>query len=432
MRILWVSHLVPYPPIAGVLSRSYHLLRRVAQQHEVHLLTFTQESWLRVAFGSVEKGTAASRTALGEFVRSAHYEPIPSEGQVAGRYRLALRSLWGDCYSVKWLASATARKTIAQLTSTMQFDLVHFDTISLAQYQDCIGATPSTLGHHNVESHMLLRRSESESNALKRWYFRQEGRRLERYERAMGPRFAMHVTCSALDSERLQDIVGSVRVESVPNGVDTEYFRPVSAAADNEDLVFVGTMNWYPNADAMRFFASEVWPTLRVARPRSRVLIGGASPPSDLVALSTRDERFRVLGFLDDIRPTVHDAALYVCPIRDGGGTKLKLLDAFAMGKCVVAHPLACEGIDVTAGHDVCFAERPEDFVREIERLLDSPSERARIGRNARALVEASYSYDALGTAMCRAFEEAVRVSRGDESVPKRPSPLPAGIPTTP
>lgn len=409
MRILWLSHLVPYPPKAGVLLRAYNLLRETSHYHDVSLFAFVQESWIRRFYPDLEAGVRETREKLGEFCTVSGYTAIPWERRTGGRFMLpAVSVMGGQCYTVRWLASAEARRQLQRIAAEGDYDLVHFDTISLAQYRDCFGRTPCSLGHHNIESHMMLRRSELSGNPFKRLYFYQEGRRLQKYERTTADRFKVHITCSALDSERLRELVPESRIVDVPNGVDIDYFKHDSARPlVMNSLVFVGTMDWYPNVKAMEWFIEEVWPKLVTQRPGVTLGVVGSNPPESLRQLAAQTEGITVYGYVDDVRPYVQGAELYVCPIFDGGGTKLKLLDAFAMKKCVLAHPVAVEGINATDGVDICLASTADEYVKAIVDLLDRPDERSRIGSAARNLAENEYSFSALG----RKFSDVLKSS---------------------
>jgi glycosyltransferase involved in cell wall biosynthesis len=419
MKVLWLSHLVPYPPKGGVLQRSYNLVRELARHHEVSLLAFVQGEPLRASFGQLEQGLAEAEAALSGFCARVTFVPIPCEQRALGRHRLALRSLLSrDPYTINWLKSGPYAHEVRRLIGEVNPDLVHFDTISLAHYRPLVGALPTVLDHHNIESHMMLRRAEKEANGLAAAYFRQEGRRLARYEQEACPKFTLNITCSSLDSARLKDLVPTAAVDDVPNGVDVGYFHPAGEVEVPGSLIFAGTLSWYPNRQAVDFIAKEIWPRLREQVPGSSVDIVGASPPAELVDLGRRDPAFRVHGFVDDVRPYLDRAAVYVCPITDGGGTKLKILDALAMGKAIVADPIACEGIDVTDGVDVVFASTPEDYVTAIERLLADPALRKRLGQNARLLAESKYAYSIIGEKLARLVREAVETARSVASGP--------------
>lgn len=399
MQILWISHVIPYPPKAGFLLRAYHLLRGTAKHHTVDLVAFIQEPWLRTIYGDVETGLCDAREALGAICRSVQLIPITSRQGRFAMPRTALRALMtGRSYTTTWLDQPDARHILRQMPARNNYDLVHFDTIGLAPFRDCIPKqVATTLGHHNVESHLFTRRSQTEANPAKQWYYKREGRLLNAYERDTAGQFTAHVTCSDLDSERLQEAVGRVPTHAVPNGVDCDYFTPSAEEPVPYTLTFIGTMNWHPNADAMAFFLTEVWPELLRRLPQITLEIVGANAPQTLVDLVNQSKQVRLAGFVPDVRPYLAKAQIFICPIRDGGGTKLKILDAFAAGKAVVAHPIALEGINATHHRDVVTADTANEFVEAICSLIANDETRKLLGRNARQLAEDEYSFAAIG-----------------------------------
>lgn len=411
MKVLWLSHLIPYPPKGGVLQRSYNLVREIAKYHDVYLLAFTQSDILRTMFPDVEQGRLEARHALQSYCKRVEFVPIPCEQTKSGKQVLALKSLFTrDPYTINWLKSDVMQRIVDEWQNEVKFDLVHFDTISLAPYKRSFPHTRSVLDHHNIESHMMMRRSALEKNWVKKFYFLQEGLKLKHYENHMLGKFDMHITCSQLDSERLRKIDPTVLAEEIPNGVDIEYFHPMETPQVTKSLVFAGGLKWYPNQKAMLYFAKEVWPLLKREIPDVSMDVIGQSPPDALVELSARDSAFRVHGFVDDVRPYLDRAAVYVCPITDGGGTKLKILDALAMGKAVVADPVACEGINVTANENVLFASSPEEYLKAIRHLLDNPDIRKKAGESARQLILEQYSYANIGKKLSHIYRQIVEM----------------------
>jgi polysaccharide biosynthesis protein PslH len=410
MNVLWLAHAIPYPPKAGFLSRSYHLLRELARRQDVDLVAFVQEPWIRTLFPSLQEGLDESRQALEEFCRSVTFLPIDRLRPRWGKQATALRALLiGSTYTTSWLVSAAAGAAIARQLQSHSYELVHFDTIGLAPYRALTGDIPATLTHHNIESHMMKRRADNVRNLIAREYFRIEGRRLQEIETRIAPQFAAHITCSELDSQRFRRIVPGANVLVIPNGVDCDFFSSAGAATRANSVVFVGTMNWYPNIEAMEFFLRDVWPGLKERVPAAIMDIAGSNPPDSLVRLAHSLPDVQVHGYLPDIRPLIDSACVFVCPIRDGGGTKLKILDAFAMSKCVVAHPIACEGINVTDGKDVVLASSAADFIGEISRLFADDGRRAAIAAAARHLAQNQYSFQRIGEQFNSTVEELVR-----------------------
>jgi polysaccharide biosynthesis protein PslH len=409
MNVLWLAHAIPYPPKAGFLTRSYHLLRELARRQSVDLIAFVQEPWVRTLFPSLKEGLEESRQALEAICRSVTFLPIDHVQRRFGKELTAVRALLtGSTYATSWLVSGPARAAIARQLKARPYDLVHFDTIGLAPYRALAGATPATLTHHNVESHMLQRRADHTANILLRGYLRYEGSKLQQIETRLAPQFAAHITCSDLDTARLREIVPDANIVVIPNGVDCEFFSAQGGPVRPNSVVFVGSMNWYPNVEAMLFFLREVWPSLKSRVPQATLDIGGSAPSEPLLKLARSLPDVTVHGYLPDVRPLIDQAAVYVCPIRDGGGTKLKILDAFAMQKCVVAHPIACEGIDVTAGSNVILATTPEEFVAEISRLLADEGQRRALGMAARRLAE-RYSFRSIGARFNATMEDVAR-----------------------
>lgn len=408
MKILWLSHLVPYPPKAGVLLRSYHLVREMARRNHLDLLAFVQRNLLAPMYDDIEAGLDEAREALGEYCRQVDFFPLASDGHERGREIIALKALArGKAYNELWATSKAFEQGITEAFATTDYDVVHFDTISLMQYAHLVpdGCT-TVLDHHNVESHMLWRRAENEAHRLKKAYFGLEARRVEKLERRWCPAVDLNIVCSDMDGDRLREVAPGSRVVTIPNGVDIDFFDAPAAGTRARRIVFVGTLDWYPNTAAVRYIAHDIWPLLRQRDPEIECDIIGGSPPSDLIDLAARDDRFHVHGFVDDIHPWMEQALCYVCPIRDGGGTKLKILDALAMSKAIVAHPIACEGIGVSDGLDVLFAETPEEYVEAIVRLRDDEPLRHGLERNARRLAVDRYSFRAIGDHFQATLEE--------------------------
>jgi glycosyltransferase involved in cell wall biosynthesis len=413
MRILWLSHVIPYPPKAGVLLRSYYLLKAVAAQHTVDLFAFIQEPWLATLFDTRDQGLVESRRALESLCRRVEFAPIELLQRPFGKRRTALESLFSrDPYMVRWLISRRARDTLVSMEHEARYDLVHMDTISVASYRDIFPESALVLNHHNIESHMLLRRADNESSALKARYFRQEGRRLEHFERRLVHEVSLNVTCSPLDSERLRAIEPRARTVEIPNGVDVEFFQPQNTAVRADSLIFVGTMNWYPNVDAVLWLLREIFPRVRQQRASVTLDLVGANAPREVRDLAARTPGVKLHGFVPEVRPLMDSAALYVCPIRDGGGTKLKVLDAFAMAKCLVAHPVALEGIDAVDGREVVLAHDVEAFAAKTLHLLDNADERERIGNAARQLVVEKFSFATIGRELAEVYARLERAPR--------------------
>lgn len=408
MKILWLSHLVPYPPKGGVLQRSYHLLRELSKYHDIDLMAFNQKDLISPLYnGDVEEGLIDSRKELEKICGKVFFFDIDCDSKPWGKSALAVKSVFSRFpYTLNWLRSSHFSNTLTDLLEKESYDLVHFDTISLDIFRPLVEPLPCVLDHHNIESHMLMRRARQERNLLKRAYFYQEGLRLRLYERKACQKYSGHITCSDIDAKRLRTITPLSSIKTIPNGVDTQFFQVKGLPKDKNTIVFVGTMSWYPNIEAAEFICEKIMPILRETCPGVKLQIIGARPPAQIKRYALAQEDIAVLGFVDDVREYIECASVYVCPIMDGGGTKLKVLDALAMSKPIVAHRVASEGIDVTNGVDIILADSPEEFAASIAWLMRSPLEMAKIGEAARTLAVEKYDYKGIGAGLSSYFEE--------------------------
>jgi len=254
---------------------------------------------------------------------------------------------------------------------------------------------------------MMERRAALERDSLKRVYFRREVAKLAAAETYWCEQFDLNTVVSEEEGTHLSNHCPNARWRVVANGVDVEYFSPVTGPCGAK-LLFCGGLTWYPNQDAMRFFFADVWPLLIRNVPEVEMCVIGRSPPAWLQRIARDDSRVRVTGFVDDVRPFFGNATVYVCPIRDGGGTRLKILDALAMGLPLVATRFACSGIDVKEGEHVLFAETPEEFVLQIRRVLDDAALWRALSTAGRILIEQHYSWDTIGRELQGAYEAAI------------------------
>jgi glycosyltransferase involved in cell wall biosynthesis len=403
-KILWLSHLLPYPPKGGVLQRSYNLLKEVSKEYEVTLLAFNQKN---LCAHEVDKKAAINQ--LSQFCKVIDVSEIESEKSIFNRVKLLASGLLPHkTYTISWLSSRGYQNQLTELLSKSQFDLIHVDTISLAPYVKSLKHAKKVLNHHNIESLMMLRRAENEKNIFKKIYFWQEGIKLKAFEKRVCPTFDLNVTCSKLDSERLNQFAPNIQCVDIPNGVDLTYFKPEVYRGDRKSIIFAGGLSWYPNLDAMTFFLKSIWPLLVEKIPDISFTLIGRSPPDWMIAMQKEYKNLHVTGFVDDVRPYFKQSAVYVCPIRDGGGTKLKVLDALAMQIPLVADPIACEGINVTNGESVFFAASPEEYVKTIQNIFADYEAAMRIAENGLKLIQNEHDFTKIGEKLSNCYRSII------------------------
>jgi glycosyltransferase involved in cell wall biosynthesis len=399
LRILWISHFVPFPPKGGCFQRSYNLIRRVGALNDLHLVAMRHKR-------STHPGNEAAR-AREELLRHCQSVDIVDISERMDYLQLALRGLGGlltaDPLSVSIYRTEEVRRRVRRLVAEQKFDVVHLDTISLAEYLVDIQPLPSVMTHHGAESFMIRRRIRRERDPFKRLFFVAEWLMLRRYERRICPMVNLNVVMSDLDKNILETIAPGATYTVVGNGVDVDFFAPVEPA-QAPTIVFAGRLDQYSNREGILYFSREVWPLVRAKYPSAVLHIIGMNPPSALAEMAATDPRMKLHGFVPDVRPFFQSAAVAICPVRDGGGTRIKILDALAQGIPMVTTTIGCEGISVAPERDVLIADTAEDYARQIGRVFDDPVLRRDLSANGRQLAVTRYSWDALADRLNEAY----------------------------
>ncbi len=397
MKILWYSHFLPYPPVGGASQRSYHLLRQAARRHEVVLAALNPRN-------NRERGREAA-IEFGKWCAEVHvWEPpfrwmgprwwVGLAFSVFQSAPLNCRALWSPELGARW----------QELLRAHPDALVHFDSPDLAYYFDAARGRRKVLNHHNCESAMAVRRAEVEPNPLKKRYLLSYARKLVEVESRWCRQFAVNLMVSEHDSELLRRHCPGAHVHVVANGTDTEYFAPPPKAPEFGAAIFAASFGWYPNISAARYL-QKIWPLVEQQLPGAHLYLAGKSPPPFLQEWARRNPQVTVIPNPSDIRPWVARAGVFVCPIVDGGGTRLKILDAMAQGKAVVSTSIGCEGLEVTHGENILIADDAEDFASAVVRLFLDDDLRQRLARAGRELVERRYSWHRIGEDLEGAYQ---------------------------
>lgn len=396
-RLLFLAQILPFPPDSGVAIRTYNILRILTRSFDVTALCFYRARAHRDG-----RGVDESLGALRKIARVEAF-PIPQEHS---RPRLladhAGSLVTGRAYTVYAYRSNPFRHRLQELLRSERFDLVHMDSLDLSDYLPLLGGLPVVCVHHNVESRLLRRRADASESPWKRRYLRHQARLLEQEEKRWCPRVALNVTVSEDDRRELERLVGTGRYAVVPNGVDIVEFQPRPGAHDS--VAYIGGTEWFPNVDALEFFGEQILP---------RVRNGGGGPPVRWVGRASPEEQrlyrerygVELTGYVDDVRPLIHDAACTVVPLRIGGGTRLKITTAWAMGKAVVSTSVGCEGLDAVDGENILIRDTAEGFADAVRELLGDSHLRASLGAAARRTAEEVYSWEVIGEEMVRHYE---------------------------
>jgi len=404
MKILFLSQIVPYPPHGGVLQRGYNLIREISKYNKVHLLAYVHPDTLKSS-EEVEK----ARTELLKYCELVEFFPLwVKKSPLHKVVGLAFGAVSSLPFSVLAHKSRTMQIAIRSLSSKESYDVVHFDTLALIQFDPQLRKAAKVLVHHNIESTLMERRADAERTLPARKYLHRQAQCLRRYEYLTSKAVSVNVVVSESDGSLLRAINPLATVAVVPNGVDIDYFSP-NDESETMSLIYTGGMNMFANRDAVLYFLKYSWPLVRAEEPKAKFYAVGQDPPKELLEFAETDKHVVVTGFVDDVRPYISQSAVYVVPLRVGGGTRLKILDAMAMRKAIVSTSIGCEGLEITPNKNLLIADDPVQFAGHILRLLRNTEERKRLGLAARQLVETSYSWETIGKTQQAVYEGVVR-----------------------
>jgi glycosyltransferase involved in cell wall biosynthesis len=323
-------------------------------------------------------------------------------------------------YAVATYRSRAFRLQIEALLAQHAFHLVVCDFLAPAVNLPPALPCPSVLFTHNVEAEIWRRHAETHKGRMTFGLYDTQHRRMLAYEDGVLQRFDGVLTVSDADQETLTRLYPDVRVKPmwvIPTGVDTEFFAADTAAVSEPRLVFTGSMDWLPNEDAMRFFCHDVLPLIRAEEPRARLSIVGRAPTAAVRALA--DEHIEVTGTVPDVRPFMRRAAVHVVPLRIGGGTRLKIFEAMAMGQAVVSTTIGAEGLPITHGEHALIADGPRALADAVVSLLRDERRRHALSAAARTLVAERYDWsvaaDVLDTALTQCATRSPYVVKAHE-----------------
>jgi glycosyltransferase involved in cell wall biosynthesis len=392
MKILWVKTDFLHPTTRGGQIRTLEMLRQLSKRHEIHYVAFEDpanpEGLRRSSEYAAYAYPVAHELVSKQSIRFAGQllagvlSPVPVAGM---RYR-----------------SRGMRETISRLLAQYDFDAKVCDFIFPSINIE--GLNGWIVFQHNVETIIWERHAKSGRTPVHRAYFGLQARRMFDWEKSVCRETSHVVAVSEVDERVMRERFGINRTSSVATGVDLDFFERPAESARSHDLVFVGSMDWMPNIDGMRWFLDEIFPIIRQRRPDTRLAIVGRDPPPWLAA-AARDPLITVTGTVPDVRPFLWGSAVSIVPLRVGGGTRLKIFEAIAAGAPVVSTTVGAEGLPVRHGESIRIADTAADFAAECLALLEDESVRQTTAANGIDLIRARFSWEEV----TRRFEETLR-----------------------
>ena len=397
MKILWLNAGLLLPLDKGGKLRTWHLMRHLAMRHDITYMSFSDPTQ-----------THADRMGMGEVC--SRLETVPRTDPPKGTTRFyadaARHALDRAPYAVAKYRSKAYRQHLEALLAADRFDAIVCDFLPPFINMPARLPCPAILFTHNVEAEIWRRHVDTAANPVSRLLLTQQWHRMLRVEEAALRRFSLVLAVSDADRQTFQRLYpDAVRspIHVVKTGVDTQYFTPSRAAVRPAHLVFTGSMDWLPNEDGMVYFARDILPRIREVEPDATLSIIGRAPTPAVQRLAA-DKAIHVTGRVDDVRPHIAEGAVYIVPLRIGGGTRLKIFEAMSMAKAVVSTTVGAEGLPVTTGQNIVIADEPSRFARAVVHLIRDTDTRQRLEMAARQLVVERYDW----SAVAQDFEDAL------------------------
>lgn len=404
MKILWVKSDFLHPTTKGGHIRTLEMLRRLHAAHEVHY----------VAFSDASQPEGVARSAEYSFRSYPIEHDVPPRRSAKFAVQL-LEGIWSPLpVSIDRYRSKEMTSVIQRLLATERFDSVVCDFLTPAVNFEKLNDV--VLFQHNVETIIWERHAATAANPLARWYFRHQAARMRAWEERVCRMVRYTIAVSREDASRMATMFGVSNVSDVPTGVDVEYFAPPPSSPPVADLVFVGSMDWLPNIDGMRFFVGEVLPLIRKSRPDCSLAIVGRLPTPEISAYAAADPNITVTGTVPDVRPYLWGSSVSVVPLRIGGGTRLKIYEAIAAKVPVVSTAIGAEGLDIKAPEHFRLADTAQQFADACLELLNDSTGRASLASAAWATVSSRFSWESVTLQFQSILE---RAQRGADSEPR-------------
>lgn len=396
MKLLIVSAHLP-KPAGGASARNYHLLKALTRQHTVSLLALV---------GSAEMDACADISRLENLACKVH--------MVAGlipytkRWRQSMSIARNKSYLLHLYVLKAMQNALDAILAHDHYDAVLFESSLIAGYRLPRGMR-MIIDQHNIEYELLERTYMQEKAPLRKWYNWQESRLLKQGELERCRRADLVVVTSERERLALKELLPEIAIAVVPNGVDVETFYGGGEQEIPNQIIFTGTMDYYPNIQGVLFFAQECWPLIRAQIPVATWMIVGRNPPPEIRRLAELPG-VTVTGTVADIRPYLAASTLAIAPLQIGSGTRLKILEALAMQKAVVSTSMGCEGLAVIPGKHLLVADQPEAFAQAVIAFMRNSEMRTAFGTAGRTLAETEYSWARCGNRLSRILEERVLV----------------------
>lgn len=433
MKILFVTPRLPYPPDSGAKIRTFNLLKQARNAgNQVVLLSFIYTEDEKAGIEAIEDMGIDVVTVKGK--------------DSIDLFTMIKAFFYGLPLSVAKYCNRKMVSALKELVNNHSIGLVHFDHLHLGQYCDFCGSVPSVIDEHNVESVILMRYAKKETNLFKKLILKNEYKKMAMFEKHQCSKASKVFVVSDNDRYTLVKLCNNgINPEIIPNGVDCDYFTITSTRCDSpkrkkdfsldgvlnqrkddpnitqypilntqyeSSLVFTGSLDWFPNEDALIYFFSQIYPLIKRKNSQVSILVVGKNPSKRLLNFAKSDSSINFTGRVDDVRPYLSKAKVFIVPLRIGGGSRLKILEAMAVGIPVVSTSIGAEGLGVKDNEHLLVADSNYDFADKVLHILENESLGSQLGKKGSEFVRENYDWNNIGKKLINVYREVVKNDR--------------------
>lgn len=394
MKVLQLCNKPPYPPVdGGTLAMNSITQGLLAQGHEVRVLSMYSD-----------KHPVRKAQMDPQYIEKTRFESVYVDLSIRPIPAL-VALLCGESYHVKRFESKDFERKLIETLKSETFDVVHLESIFLGPCVETIrkySKAPIVLRAHNVEHRIWQRVAEGTRNPLKRWYLKYLALALSAYERERANRFDGIACITDTDAECFRQMGCRKPTLNLPFGITPESVDNVQV--EENSLFHLGSMDWMPNLEGVRWFLDEVWPKVHSEVPTARLYLAGRKMPESL--LKAQYDGVKIVGEVPDAVYFIGSKQINVVPLLSGSGIRVKIIEAMSVGKTVITTSVGAEGIHYVDGEHLLIADTPDDFVRQIKRCIDDKEYCRRVGQNAYNLIATEYSTDALALKLADFYQQ--------------------------
>jgi sugar transferase (PEP-CTERM/EpsH1 system associated) len=392
MKILYLSLRFPYPPHSGDKIRTYNVLKKLSENHSIHFISFCHPS----------QGSELNKQ-LAEYCDKIE---TASFSKLRAYKNCLLYFSFAEPFQINYWHSREMQRKIDRALESSDFDLIHVQFFRMAQYVRKYNNIPKLLDSCDSYALNLSRRAKLD-RGLSWPLLIVETNRVKKYEVEIARHFNSVTLVSPLDMNCLYSLDKNIPLSVVPMGVDLEYYQPGNEAY-GPNLLFTGTIKYFPNSDAILYFYNEIFPIIKNAVPDVKFYVVGNLPPKKIRKLEAGGDVI-VTGRVEDVRPYFDKSAVFVCPLRSGSGMQTKILESMAMGVPVVTSSMGVQALEASIGKDILVSDKPEEFAQKVISLLKDRERRQSIAQNSRKLVEEKYGWSTIVKRFDAIYKKIVR-----------------------